>query len=62
MAETTENQPLLSHEGSQSDLVDWEGKDDAQNPRCFSDRQKGLIIFILFGIAILSYISPPSVN
>ena len=55
MSEVTENQPLLAHEDSQVELVSWEGKEDQQNPRCFPTRQKGLILFILFSVAILSY-------
>jgi hypothetical protein len=56
MSEVTESQPLLAHEGSQVELVSWEGKEDQHNPRCFPTRQKGLILFILFSVAILSYL------
>jgi hypothetical protein len=56
--EPAEDQPLLGDQSARTvDEVFWDGDEDPLNPRCFKRRRKSLIVFILFSIAILSYIS-----
>ena len=53
---TNKNRDGEEPEASESDIVDWDGPDDPENPMNWSDSKKWLNIAVLSGLSLITYV------